>query len=196
MILRLGVTAALIVALVGCSQTSSPPAHVTVPDTSGTPTSAPRPALPTSVDIPSISVHATKLMPLGLDKHGAIETPPLSQPQILGYYTLSSPPCVPGPNKVPFTLIGHVDGNKQRGVLYNLKSLKAGDTITVGLDNGKSCTYRITKLAQYGKHDVPFDDVWGPTGDAQIRVVSCGGRYVGPPDYYEDNLNGLGSLTS
>jgi Sortase domain len=184
----------MFVALVGCSMpSSSPPAHVTIPESSA-PTSAPRPALPTSVDIPAIGVHATKLMPLGLDRNGAIETPPLSQPMVLGYYTRSSPPCVPGPNKVPFALVGHIDGQGKQGVLYRLKNLKPGDTVTVGLDNGQHCTYRINKLAKYNKHDVPFNDVWGPTVDAQIRVVSCGGRYVGPPDYYEDNLNGLGVL--
>jgi len=191
---RYTLAAVLLVTLVGCTQPGSPPAHVTIPDTPAT--AAPKPALPTSVDIPALGVHATHLMPLGLDKNGVIETPPLSQPMTLGYYTRSSPPCVPGPNKVPFALIGHIDGNKQRGVLYNLKNLKPGDTVTIGLDNGQHCTYRINRLAEYGKHNVPFNDVWGPTPDPQIRVVSCGGRYIGPPDYYEDNLNGLGTLVS
>jgi hypothetical protein len=193
---RYTLTAALIVTLVGCTQPSNPPAHVTIPDTTTTPPAVVKPALPTSVDIPALGVHATKLMPLGLDRNGAIETPPLSQPQTLGYYTRSSPPCVPGPNKVPFALIGHIDGNKQRGVLYDLKSLKPGDTVTVGLDNGKSCTYRINKLAQYEKQDVPVQDVWGPTPDAQIRIISCGGPFIGAPYYYRDNLNGMGTLTA
>jgi len=194
---RYTLAAVLFVTLVGCSNptsVNSPPARITVPDTPATAT--PKPALPTSVDIPSIGVHATKLMPLGLAKDGTIETPPLSQPQTLGYYTRASPPCVPGPNKVPFALIGHIDGNKQRGVLYNLKNLKPGDAVTIGLDNGKSCTYRINKLAQYEKQDAPVQDVWGPTADAQIRVISCGGPYIGPPYYYRDNLNGMGSLVS
>jgi hypothetical protein len=187
----------MVVALMGCSPepSSSPPAHVTTPESSA-PTSAPRPALPTSVDIPALGVHATHLMPLGLDKNGAIETPPLSQPMVLGYYTRSSPPCVPGPNKVPFALIGHVDGSGKPGVLVKLKNLKAGDTVTVGLDNGKSCTYRINKLAQYEKQDVPVQDVWGPTADAQIRIISCGGPFIGAPYYYRDNLNGMGTLVS
>lgn len=160
------------------------------------PAPTPKPALPVTVDIPSIGVHATKLMPLGLAKDGTIETPPLSQPQTLGFYARSSPPCVPGPNKVPFALIGHVDGSGKPGVLAKLKDLKKGDTVTVGLDNGQHCTYRINKLAQYEKQDVPVQDVWGPTADAQIRVVSCGGPYIGPPYYYRDNLNGMGTLAS
>jgi len=196
LIRRLAASVTLVFALVGCSSAhpSSPPTHITIPTT--TPTPPPKPALPVTVDIPSIGVHATKLMPLGLDKNGVIETPPLSQPQTLGYYTRSSPPCVPGPSQVPFALIGHIDGNHQLGVLAKLKNLKKGDTVTIGLDNGQSCTYRINKLAQYEKQDVPVQDVWGPTADAQIRVISCGGPFIGPPYYYRDNLDGMGTLIS
>ena len=176
---------------VGCG--AAPTEHI--PPT--TTTAAPAPAaLPTTVDIPAIGVHATHLEPLGLDKNGAIETPPLNQPQTLGYYTSGGAPCQPGPQQIPFALIGHIDGQGRQGVLFNLKNLKPGDTVTIGLDNGRSCTYRISKLAEYRKDQFPTDDVWGPVADSEIRVVSCGGPYIGPPSYYRDNLVGMGTLAS
>lgn len=157
--------------------------------------------LPTTVDIPSINVHATHLIALGLNKDGSPSTPPTNTPQILGYYGLGGPPCQPGPSKVPFVLIGHIDGNHQNGVFYQLKNLKPGATITINLDNRKSCTYRTTKLAEYKKQDLTQKNVaaakqiWGPVTDGEIRMISCGGAFIGPPLYYQDNLVGMGNLT-
>lgn len=176
---------------------AAPTQHIPVIPPTTTTTAAPAPAaLPTTVDIPAIGVHATHLQPLGLEKNGAIETPPLSQPLTLGYYTSGGAPCVPGPQKIPFALIGHIDGQGREGVLFNLKNLKSGDTVTIGLDNGKSCTYRISKLAEYRKDQFPTDDVWRPAPENQIRIVSCGGPYIGPPYYYRDNLIGMGTLVN
>lgn len=97
---------------------------------------------------------------------------------------------------MPFALLGHIDGSHQRGVLYSLKNLKAGDLVKVGLDNGQSCTYRITNLAQVDKKTFPTDQVWGPTPDAQIRIISCGGPFVGGKLGYADNLVGIGTLVA
>jgi len=146
--------------------------------------------------VTSIGVHATSLEADGLNPDGTIQVPSVKQPQVLGYYTRSSPPCVPGPNQVPFALLGHIDGSGHKGVLYSLKNLKAGDLVTVGLDNGKSCTYRITKLAQVDKKAFPTQDIWGPTPDAQIRIISCGGRWIGGQYGYESNLVGIGTLVT
>lgn len=177
--------------MVGCATTATPPPTTA----SDTPTTAPvQAALPTTADIPAVGVHAKNLQPLGVDKTGAIETPPLNQPQTLGYYTRGGAPCQPGPQKISFALIGHIDGKGQQGVLFNLKNIKAGDTVTIGLNNGQHCTYRINKLAEVKKSDFPTDDIWGPVPDSQIRIVSCGGPYIGAPYYYRDNLIGMGTL--
>jgi hypothetical protein len=148
------------------------------------------------VDIPAIGVHATSLEADGLEPDGSIHVPSVKTPQVLGYYTRSNPPCVPGPNQVPFALLGHIDGSGQKGVLYSLKELKAGDLVKVGLDNGQSCTYRITKLAQVDKKAFPTQDIWGPTPDAQIRIISCGGKFVGGQLGYALNLIGIGTLVN
>jgi sortase family protein len=166
---------------------------------------APKPGrgLPVSVDIDSINVHVhSGLIALGLD-HGAPSAPPEKTPQVLGYYGLGSPPCQAGVAKVPFVLIGHIDGDHQRGVFYDLKNLKPGDTVKVGLDNGRSCTYRIGKLAEYdkqnlatGKDAAAAKEIWGPVTTGSIRVISCGGKFVGPPLYYASNLVGEGTLNA
>lgn len=154
-------------------------------------------------------MHATSLEADGLDPDGSIHVPSVKTPQVLGYYTRGGAPCIPGPQQVPFTLLGHIDGSGQKGVLYSLKNLKAGDRVTVGLDNGKTCTYRITRLVQISKdpkNEPPNalswdsaeakDLVWGPKPQSQINLISCGGKFVGGELGYADNIVGIGTLVT
>lgn len=188
-------------AVVGCgsSVTGQPATHIVVTDTPVVATTTPAPssglaALPVSVDIPSIGVHATHLQAMGLNKDGSLETPSEKSPQVMGFYKYGGRPCESGPSPISFGLLGHIDGAKQLGILARLKDLKSGATVTVGLDNGKSCTYRIDRVAQVSKRSFPTKEIWSPVASGSIRIISCGGPYVGPPDYYRDNLVGMGTL--
>ncbi len=199
---------ATLVAAGGC--TSQPPHQATAHDPVGssptltnTPTQVPPvaspavDAIPVSVDIPTLGVHATHLMPLGVNKNGSMQTPPVDQPMTLGWYTRGAHACTPGPNEVPFALAGHINGSGHKpGILTDLKNLKTGAAVTIGLSNGSSCTYRIKQLAQVRKTAFPTNTIWGRTPAAELRIVSCGGAYIGPPLYYEDNLVGEGTLNS
>lgn len=206
---RLLASLTAMLAVAGCASNPSHP--IVIPDALGavtpavnnaapSPLTAPAAAIPVSVDIPAIGVHATHLMPLGVNKDGSMQTPPVDAPMTLGWYTRGAHACTPGPDDVPFALAGHINGLvgnvHQPGVLVNLAQLKAGATVTIGLSDGKSCTYRINQLAQVSKVAFPTKTIWGKTKDAQIRIVSCGGEYVGAPLYYRDNLVGEGTLVS
>lgn len=159
--------------------------------------------LPVEVDIPAIGVHARDIAVTGLNKDGSPSTPPVSKPQQLGVYGLGAQPCSAGPAKVPMVLIGHIDGNGRSGVFVDLKNLQAGNTVSVALDSGVKCTYRITKLASFdktklanGADKAAAKEIWGSVSQGEIRIISCGGRYVGAPLFYQDNLVGFGSLVS
>jgi hypothetical protein len=159
-----------------------------VPNRTAAPALAP--VTPTSMDIPSIGVHADHLMALGLASDGTLETPSVKTPEIMGWYAKGYQPCRPG----PFVAVGHIDGSHRKGILYHLAELKPGATVTVGLDNGKSCTYRVDRLRAVKKDQFPSQEVWGNTPDAQIRLISCGGPFVGGTTGYRDNIIAEGHL--
>ena len=156
----------------------------------------PSSAIPVSVDIPTIGVHTKDLVPLGLNTDKSIQVPDVSAPQVMGWYTRGGHACAPGPNQVPAALLGHINDKNIRGILVDLKNLKPGDLITVGLSDGTHCQYKVTELAQIKKRAFDTPKVWGPTPNAELRIVSCGGPYIGPPDYYRDNLIGMAVLVS
>lgn len=180
--------------LAGCATSQGLPPHITV---TATPT-APTPGIPVSVDIPSIGVHVTSknLIPVGLNPDNTMATPDDRTPQVMGYYTHGAPPCQPGPDTVPAGLNAHIDGHKQQGALFNLKDIKPGATITVGLDNGTTCTYAVDELVKVSKTSFPTVLVWGSTPGPEIRVISCGGPFIGPPLGYRDNLIAKGHMVS
>lgn len=131
-------------------------------------------------------------MALGLTSDGSIETPSVKTPEVMGWYAKGYQPCRPG----PFATLGHIDGTGRKGILYRLSELKPGATVTVGLDNGKNCTYRIDELLTVHKAQFPTQRIWGNTPDAQIRIISCGGKFVGGQYGYQDNLIGIGHMVN
>lgn len=183
----------------GCN-TDQPAPHIVIPQTTGvSPSAVTAPkatAVPISVDIPAIGVHAKGLVPLGLNPDKSIQTPDVDHPEVMGWFTHGGVACRPGPDKVPAALLGHVNDVHQPGVLVNLSKIKPGDIVTIGLSDGSSCKYRITELAAIKKRAFDTPKVWGSTPDAQLRIISCGGPFVGAPDYYRDNLIGMGKLVN
>ena len=134
---------------------------------------------PTSIEIPAIGVHTT-LQLLGLDSAGALE-PPTNLTQA-GWYTGSS---VPGDDG-PAVIAGHVDSTTGPAVFFELKSLKAGDTVTVGLSSGKSVEFQVMVVQHYPKNEFPTAEVYGARPDPELRLITCGGSFAA--GHYLDNV--------
>lgn len=193
---RVAVAALGVAAVVGVTATiargssSTPTARPTVPvvvpiESPGTDgasaTSSPTAtdARPVSIDIPAINLHST-LQTLGLDATGALE-PPTNLTQA-GWYT-GSP--VPGQNG-PSVIAGHVDSFAGPAVFFNLKSLNAGDRITVGLSSGQSVAFQVMLVQHYPKAQFPTVDVYGARPDPELRLITCGGAFAN--GHYLDNI--------
>ena len=155
---------------------------------SGTSTSATPPtrsagSLPVSVRIPSIDATST-LVPLGLNQDGSVEVPPVSTPMQAGWYEDGSAPGETG----PAVLLGHVDGDKQIGIFFRLHELKTGDPVLVMRANGSVLRFTVTKVTKVAKDAFPTSAVYGPTKDAELRLVTCGGTFDHAAHSYVDNV--------
>lgn len=136
-------------------------------------------ARPVSIDIPSINVHTT-LQQLGLDSTGALE-PPTNLTQA-GWYTGSPVPGQTG----PAVIAGHVDSFQGPAVFFELKQLKPGDTVTVGLSSGQHVDFSVMLVRQYQKDAFPTADVYGARPDPELRLITCGGDFAA--GHYLDNI--------
>lgn len=144
-----------------------------------TPARPPLPA-PSRVRIMKIGVDSA-LQSLHLDAQGALQAP--TDFGRAGWYADGTIPGDPG----PAVIAGHVDSKFGRAVFYRLKELRPGDVIEVGRAT-TWIAFRVTQVGRYAKDRFPTAEVYGPTPDAQLRLITCGGTFDRSVKSYMDNL--------
>jgi Sortase domain len=87
----------------------------------------------------------------------------------------------------PAVIAGHVDSKRGPAVFYRLREIQAGDRIEV-IRGGKSVRFTVTSIAWYPKTKFPTGQVYGPTPDRQLRLITCGGVFDHRLRSYKDNL--------
>jgi sortase (surface protein transpeptidase) len=144
--------------------------------------SAPRPvASPQSLTIPQIGV-STRLVTLGLTAQGAIQVPATTA--VAGWYTHGPLPGAVG----PAIILGHIDSYRGPGVFFRLAELRAGDAVYVHRSDGSTVSFRVTGVQSYPKDQFPTQSVYGPTPDAELRLITCGGAFDSATGHYLSNI--------
>jgi hypothetical protein len=137
-------------------------------------------ARPVSLIIPAIGVK-TQLSELGLTAGGALQVP--SSTTVAGWYTGSSRPGAIGPAIIE----GHVDSLTGPGVFYRLSELQLGDRLYVRRADGTTVEFRVTSEQTYLKAYFPTADVYDPTPDPELRLITCGGTFDYASGHYLSN---------
>jgi sortase (surface protein transpeptidase) len=147
-------------------------------------TAQPQPvARPVALTIPLIGVR-TKLMYLGLTSDGELQVPPLSMIGVAGWYKGSPRPGAIG----SAIIVGHIDSYKGPGVFWRLSTLRSGDKIYVRRADGTLVEFRVTSVQTYLKDHFPTEAVYGPTPDAELRLITCGGTFDQATGHYLSNI--------
>jgi LPXTG-site transpeptidase (sortase) family protein len=185
----LAATAAL--ALAGCTTdvdqanpAASPPPSQTAPAVPATPPAEPAPwqvADPVRVHIPAIGMDAP-VVPLAIDAQGRLEAP--ERFDETGWNRDGPEPGEPG----TAVIAGHVDSRSGPAVFFRLRELSAGDLVHVHRADATMVTFEVTRLEQHDKDQVPSQQVYGPTGGIELRLVTCGGEFDQSRRSYHDNL--------
>ncbi|RDG31170.1 class F sortase [Streptomyces corynorhini] len=141
--------------------------------TTTVPVVEPLPYAPMSrVRIPDLKVD-TPVVDVGLDPDGWIAAPPAQDPNLAGWYQNGVAPGQRGTAVV----VGHVDNRTGPAVFYGLGSLEKGRHIEVDRYDGRTAEFEIYGVEVYAKNDFPGSRVYGDTGHAELRVITCGGGY-------------------
>ncbi|WIY03533.1 class F sortase [Amycolatopsis mongoliensis] len=138
---------------------------------------------PVSIDIPKIGAHSS-LVPLGVNADNTIQVPPVTTPLQAGWYTYAPTPGEVGPAIV----LGHVDGNHQKGIFYRLKELAAGDRVSIARKDGTTALFEVTKVHQVPKQDFEKEGVYDDTAGPELRLITCGGVFDRSAHNYVDNI--------
>lgn len=136
---------------------------------------------PVAIRIPRIGVDAPTI-PLGLRDDGKIEVP--SEADETGWWLGGPEPGEPG----PAVILGHVDSEDGPAVFFDVRYLKAGDEIHIDREDGSTLTYIVDSSERHPKDGFPTDEVYGPTEQPTLRLVTCGGEYDFDVRSYPDNV--------
>nr|WP_230416387.1 class F sortase [Micromonospora tarapacensis] len=140
-------------------------------------------AVPVELRIPTIGV-AAPLVAVAADDAGALEVPPLDRPGVAGWYRPGVSPGETG-NAV---LVGHVDTRSGPAVFFDLGRLRPGDTVHIARKDASLVRFTVDAVRAYPKDRFPTDLVYGPSGAAGLRLVTCGGRFDRDSGGYVDNV--------
>ena len=142
-------------------------------------------ARPVSLTIPLIGVK-TNLITLGLAPGGSMQVPVSTT--VAGWFTGSPRPGAVGSS----IIVGHVDGRvastEAQGVFFRLNTLKVGDDVFVKRADGTTAEFRVTEVQTYLKDHFPTQTVYGPTPDAELRLITCGGAFDSVSRHYLSNI--------
>jgi hypothetical protein len=135
---------------------------------------------PTGLVIPAIGV-STRLIRLGITSAGTLQVPGTTA--VAGWYTGSPRPGEPG----GAVIAGHIDSYQGPGVFYRLRLLRPGNRVYVRRANGSLAVFRVTEVRSYLKTRFPTSAVYGPTPNAQLRLITCGGTFDQATGHYLSN---------
>ena len=146
-------------------------------------------AEPVGLVIPAIGV-STRLIQLGVTAAGTLQVPATTA--VAGWYTGSPRPGEPG----GAVIAGHVDSYLGPGVFFRLQLLKPGEKVYVRRADGTLAVFAVTSVDSYPKTGFPTAAVYGPTPDAQLRLITCGGTFDPATGHYLSNTIVYASLVS
>ncbi|MBP2704904.1 class F sortase [Microbispora sp. RL4-1S] len=161
------------------------------PSPAAPPAPAMQPATPKRLIIPKLNINAP-IMSVGLDKAGAIETPPIGNPNLVGWYRGGPTPGQAGPAVV----LGHKDTTTRSAVFSRLHELQSGDQIEVVRMDGRVAVFTVGGVEQANKQTFPTNRVYGPADNAELRLITCGGTYNRSTGHYVDNVIVYATMTS
>lgn len=139
------------------------------------------------VQIPAINVDAAVEL-IDRDASGVL-LPPQAWADA-GWYGAGVVPGAIG----PAVIAGHLDTTLREAVFAHLKQLVAGDRIVVTLSDGSQSTFAVDSAIDVEKGTFPTAQVYGPTPDAQLRLITCNGPYDDAAHSYANNYVVFASL--
>lgn len=86
-------------------------------------------------------------------------------------------------------LAGHVNWRGATGPFSELWQTKLGDMVTVVDKDGRTFQFRVRQLVTVHKTDLPnrAEELFGQDGAHRLVLVTCGGRWTGGRNGYEEN---------
>lgn len=147
------------------------------------------PSPPTRIAIPAIGV-AAPVHAVGRAEDGTVATPALHLRNEAGWYREGPSPGQYG----PAIIVGHVDTKDKPAVFHRLRELIPGQRIEVVRRDRTVAVFEVNSVEQFAKTALPVPRVFQDFSRPGLRLITCGGAWVGGATGYADNVIVFASL--
>ncbi len=149
------------------------------------------PSRPQRLVIPSLDVEAP-VYGVGLADDGSVAVPPLERHNEAGWFERGPTPGQFG----PAVIVGHADTRTGPSVFHDIDKLRPGARIEVVRRDRRVAVFEVNSVERYGKSKLPVDRVYADFRRPGLRLITCGGRWVGGGIGYTDNIVVFASLVA
>ena len=148
-----------------------------------------KPSPPARIAIPSIGVQAP-VHRVGLAADGSIAVPALAKHNETGWYEGGPTPGQFG----PAIIVGHADTRTGPSVFHDLIKLRPGARIEVTRVDRSMAVFEVNSVEHFDKAELPAERVYGDFSRPGLRLITCGGQWIGGGIGYSDNVVAFASL--
>ncbi|WP_189329694.1 class F sortase [Actinoplanes ianthinogenes] len=141
------------------------------------------PSRPQRLSIPDLDVDAP-VLEVGRAGDGSIDVPPLKRHNEVGWFDGGPTPGQFG----PALFVGHADTRTGPSVFHDLGRLKPGQRIEVRRADDTIAVFEVNSVEHYDKDRLPVHRVYGDYSRPSLRLMTCGGRWLGGDQGYSDNV--------
>lgn len=164
----------------------SVPAQVpgpTIPVRPATPTAqAPADPAPRFLTVEGTTINMA-IVEVGVGPNGAMEIPePFNE---AGWYRFGP---APGAAAGAAVVAAHVDTTSDAAPFSQLKSLAPGTLVTVRREGAEALNFRVTGVELMAKEAFDGSSIFRRDGLPQLKLVTCGGRWLDEQQNYGDNV--------
>ncbi|HEY9357520.1 MAG TPA: class F sortase [Arthrobacter sp.] len=138
--------------------------------------------VPTSLLVDGTAINLS-VVPVGVAAGAAMEIPE-SFVQA-GWYRFGP---APGAAAGTAVIAGHIDTTSDRAPLSQLKNVAAGTAIQVGRQDAPPLIYRVVSVELMAKDSFDGESLFRRSGPHELKVVTCGGRWLDERMDYSDNV--------
>ncbi|WP_041651867.1 class F sortase [Pseudarthrobacter phenanthrenivorans] len=155
---------------------------------SGIPVRPATPAAAAPVPAPiSLTVAGTTIdmpvVPGGVSGEGAMEIPDAFDRAAWYRYGPA-----PGAAAGTAVIAGHIDTKSDSAPFSQLKSVASGTLIRVGREGAPAVNYRVVRVELMAKDRFDGSSVFRRSGPHELKVVTCGGKWLDERMDYSDNV--------
>ncbi|WP_240341784.1 class F sortase [Arthrobacter sp. Alg241-R88] len=176
-------TAAAAAPASGPAPASTPAALPDVPIRQATPTpAAPKDPAPRSLTVEGTTINMG-IVEVSVSPDGAMEIPEAFDQA--GWYRHGP---APGAAAGAAVVAGHVDTTSDLAPLSQLNGLTAGTRVTIERNGAPALNYRVRSVELMAKDKFDGGSLFRRDGPHQLKIVTCGGRWLDEKQDYSDNV--------